>query len=203
MRRLFFPLLIILLAFGLVLPVHAQWGSPPGAGILSPSNDETLQGVISVIGTTDIEGALSWALSFSYDNDPRETWFLISDGDEVYSDEILAQWDTTILTDGNYQLRLRITLQNDETSDMIITNLRVRNYTIVETSTPTIAPNLGPISTIAPTETSTSPSPTLLPRNPIEISESDIRISLVYGAQTAFVLIALIWLYTSIRNKIR
>ena len=203
MRRLFLPLLTLFLAFGLVHPVDAQWGTPPEAGILSPSSGEALQGIMPIIGTTNVEGALSWVLSFSYDNDSRETWFLISEGDQVLSDETLAQWDTTILTDGNYQLRLRIYLRKQEISDTIITNLRVRNYTTVETSTPTIVPTHGPMSTIIPTETIYPASPTPFPENPIEIAESDIQNSLVRGAQTAVAMIALVGLYSSIRNKIR
>jgi len=203
MRRIYLSLLIITLTFGLAFPVNAQWGTPPEADIISPSTGEGLQGVIPITGITDIEGALTWDLSFSYNNDPRETWFLISDGNHVSSDEILAQWDTTILTDGNYQLRLRIYLENDETSVTLITNLRVRNYTIIETSTPTIGPNLGSLSTIVPTGTRIAVTPTPFPGNPIEISESDIRNSITHGAVTAFALIALIGLYASIRKKIR
>lgn len=203
MRRLVLLLLFILLAFGSVLPVNAQWGTPPKAEILSPFESEALQGVISIIGSTNVEGALAWTLSFSYPNDPRETWFTIQEGDQTFKDEILAQWDTTTLTDGVYQLRLRVHLEDNETSEALIANLRVRNYTIIETSTPTLVPTPGPLSTIAPTATSVAATPTPLPHNPAEISESDIRNSLAHGALIAFALIALIGLYASIRKKIR
>ncbi|MEN8172542.1 MAG: hypothetical protein ABFS03_06630 [Chloroflexota bacterium] len=203
MQRYLLPLLTLILAFGFVDPVGAQWGTPPEAGIISPSNGEALQGVVSITGTTKVEGALSWDLSFTYDLDERETWFLIINSFEDISEETLTQWDTTVLTDGNYQLRLRIHLKNGKISETIITNLRVRNYTAVETSLPALTPTQDGLDTITPTETVIPIPPTPLPRNPIEISENDIQNSLLRGAQSAVALIALIGLYSSIRKKIR
>ena len=101
MRRYSTFLCTLIMTFGMILPVNAQWGTPLKVEILSPSEGEALQGVIPVIGSTNVEGLESWELSFSYINDPRETWFLIDESDEAFSNEILAQWDTTAITDGD------------------------------------------------------------------------------------------------------
>ncbi len=203
MRRYYLFLFFLTLTFGTVLPVNAQWGTPPKVEILSPSEGEVLQGVIPIIGSTNVEGLESWELSFSYINDSRETWFLIDESDQSFSNELLAQWDTTAITDGDYQLRLRGFLPENKTSDTIMTNLRVRNYTLIETSTPALIPTSDLLPTIEPTATLQQPTPTPLPRNPLEVTERDIVNSLTHGALTAFALIALVGLYASIRKKIR
>lgn len=203
MRRTYLFLFFIIITLGMVLPANAQWGTPPKVEILSPSEGEVLQGVIPIIGSTNVEELESWELSFSYINDSRETWFLIHESDQAVSNELLAQWDTTAITDGDYQLRLRGFLAENKSSDTLMTNLRVRNYTLIETSTPALIPTSELLSTIEPTATLQQPTPTPLPRNPLEVTERDIVISLTYGALTAFALIALVGLYASIRKKIR
>ena len=203
MRRLFLVFTLLIIAFGTAPPANAQWGTPTEVEIHSPSSGEALQGVIPIIGITSVEGLGSWEISFSYISNSRDTWFLIDEGDQAFENEIITQWDTTTITDGDYLLRLRVYLAEDQISDALITDLRVRNYTIIETSLPgvTLKPDLTP--TIEPTATSQPLTPTLLPGNPIEVTELDIINSLSYGAVTAFALIALIGLYASIRKKIQ
>jgi hypothetical protein len=128
---------------------------------------------------------------------------LIDESDEAFSNEILAQWDTTAITDGDYQLRLRGFLPDNKISDALMINLRVRNYTLIETRTPALIPTSDSLSTIEPTATAHQATPTPLPRNPMEVTERDIVNSLTHGALTAFALLALVGLYASIRKKIR
>ena len=202
MRRSILFFFFLILALGTTVPVNAQWGTPPEVEILSPSAGEALQGVIPVIGNTDIEGMESWELSFSYITNSRDTWFTIDEDDQAFENEILAQWDTTTITDGDYQLRLRVYLAEEQISDSVITDLHVRNYTIIETSIPGVIPTSDSLPTIELTATSQPLTPTPLPVNPMEVSERDIVNSLAHGAITSFALIALIGLYASIRKKI-
>jgi hypothetical protein len=135
-----------------------------------------------------------------------DTWFLIYDSDEAVSDGELTQWDTSTITDGEYKLRLVVTLQDGSQITTDINNLRVRNYTPIETSTSeptaTRAPGDTPAPTITPTPTTTPipPTATPLPPNPAIISSHDILLSLGKGALVTIGFFAILGLYQLIRS---
>jgi hypothetical protein len=138
---------------------------------------------------------------------------LIAEGNELVSNDLLSEWDTTTLTDGQYNLRLTVFLQDGKRDHFIVSDLRIRNYTPIETQTPT--PTITPTpsdstldgsattSTPFPTTTPELPSPTPLPQNPLEISKEDISISLLRGMAGAFALFLLVGLYASIKSMFR
>ena len=118
----------------------------------------------------------SWEITFSYIEGSTETWFLIDESDLSVTDEMLSEWDTTTISDGNYNLRITIFLERERKTHFIVDNLRVRNYTQVETDTPNPTITISPIletpeylddgdNFIAPTQRLTL---TPLPINPIE-----------------------------------
>jgi len=201
----------------LVLIIFSLWGSifsayaqeedePPHEGFSAPLEGEAIQGSITIMGTTAIEGFEAWALSFSYLNDSTGTWFLIDEGTNLVENDVIAQWNTTTITDGSYNLRLVIDLDNGQAREYIVTNLRVRNYTPIETSTPTLRPTKDPASASAtptPTTTPIPPTPTPLGTNPVEISDADFTNALTRGGITALVLFLIVGLYVSIRRTLR
>jgi hypothetical protein len=190
-------LLIPFLAAVAVGQVAAQ-GLP---AIISPQQGEVLQGMVTIRGSSTVTGFQSSEVDFAYTVDTTSTWFLISKSGQPVDSNILATWDTTTITDGNYNLRLRIFLNDGTHLDVISSNLRVRNYTPVETPTP--AP-----TAIKPTLTSTDPltltpfpSPTPLPVNPAVITPADISTSLAYGGLGAVVLIIIFGIYFWLRRN--
>jgi hypothetical protein len=138
--------------------------------------------------------------------DQTDTWFLIYESDEAITDGEMTQWDTSTITDGEYKLRLVVTLQDGSQLTNDINNLRVRNYTPIETNTPepnaTRAPGDTPIPTITPTSTITPlpPTATPLPPNPAIISSQEILLSLGKGALLTVSFFALLGLYQLIRS---
>jgi hypothetical protein len=158
-----------------------------------------------VTGRLPSEGFRSAELSFNYDQDPRQTWFLIARFDEPVEDR-LADWDTTVLTDGEYALRLQVELEDGKRFEATVPGLRVRNYSPVETDTPAPTPSPPPGETPAPspsplpTETARPPTPTPLPPNPASISGQDIQGSLLKGALAAVGGLAMLGLYGSLRS---
>ena len=179
---------------------------PPQVAIYSPTTGQVLQGTIAITGRTSVEGFSIAELRFSYMQDLADTWFLIYESDEAVSDGELTQWDTSTITDGEYKLRLVVTLQDGSQLTSDINNLRVRNYTPIETNTPepnaTRAPGDTPIPTITPTSTITPlpPSATPLPPNPAIISSQEILLSMGKGALVAVSFFALLGLYQLIRS---
>jgi hypothetical protein len=193
MKRAF---LVILLIFVFVSsPVRAQ--EELQFTISSPTDGQIVQGLVSITGTATILGISSYELAFAYDDDPTQTWFvLVSSSQPVFEGE-LGAWDTTTLTDGDYNLRLRVFLLDGSVQETTVPGLRVRNYTAVPTSTLTptatavvlfAAPTAQLIAPAPATATPALPTPTSLPPNPAGLQEASISWALGRGAILALVL---------------
>jgi hypothetical protein len=152
---------LILISLSL-LPYRRGSAQAPGyADISSPADGQAIQGLFTIEGSASHPFFESYDLAFAYQNDPTQTWFMIADTvTQPVANGPLALWDTSGLTDGNYRLRLRVFLTNGNILPVIIENVRVRNYSAVETSAPGAAPALATASPVVPTPT---PRPTPLP----------------------------------------
>lgn len=196
-----------LLALVLFLPSRAAAQAETAIRITAPASGETLSGLVNIMGTSAVDGFASSELSFAYASDPTSTWFLIYQTDQPVSGGLLAAWDTTLVTDGDYNLRLRVMLQDGSLLETIITGLRIRNQLPTETLAPTLTPEptathefLPPPASLPPTPqpapTSTRlPTPTPLPPNPAAVDEARIYASLGRGiliALLAFLVVALL-----------
>ena len=84
---------------------------------------------------SEIVGFQSAEVAFAYGKD-NSTWFLITGSDQPVRDGVLASWDTTTIADGTYLLRVRVNTSDGEVVEVEAKDLRVRNYTPIETSTP-------------------------------------------------------------------
>lgn len=198
MKRLAYVLLAVCVFLQPAL-VRAQFSM---ISITSPVEGQVIQGAVTVTGSSAMPDFVSAEISFSYPNDPTGTWFLVAQADQQVESGTLATWDTTLITDGNYTLRLHVTLADGSTRDVTVPELRVRNYTPVETSTPApaAAADATPLPTVAPTAT-LYPTPTQLPSNPAEITSSEVWTSLLYGGLAVIVLIAFVWIYLRLRRN--
>ena len=109
----------------------------------------------------------------------------------------LGTWDTSILTDGDYALRLQVNLLDGTVQEKIVSGLRVRNYPAVPTST--FTPTATAIVQFAPptaqlvapalaTVTQSPPTPTPLPPNPARFQGSSILGAVGQGAFLALLL---------------
>jgi hypothetical protein len=177
----------------LILPMYnvsAQEGTEtPSEKIvfISPQPGQILQGIVSIIVEVAMDTTVSGDLSFAYHNDTSQTWFLIEEIQTIDQPNLQLDWDTTKITDGDYAIRFVVNTAPDK-EIIVISGLRVRNYTPVETETPqptfTPAPQDTPIPTITPTRTSTmiAPTVTALPPNPAQITSGDIWNSISKGA---------------------
>ncbi|MBN1146948.1 MAG: hypothetical protein JXA78_06820 [Anaerolineales bacterium] len=221
----YIALLLFLLLTALLRPpgasVRARQDAPPetatptladALAILSPQSDQALQGSVPVVVDAALEGLQSAELSFAYFQDPTDTWFPIQDSDQPLSNQTLAIWDTSKISDGDYSLRLVVTLKDGEQRSVLVSGLRVRNYTPIETDTPTpvtpsatLPPQDTPPPTQAPTPTQTPvpPTSTPLPRNPAEMGEQDILTSAALGALATLGLFSLGIIYQAMRAALK
>jgi hypothetical protein len=225
MPRIFLLTLILFLALGVASgPARAQQEAPtgtppqtpqasrtpaPGVRLQSPQGGQALQGSVPILGNSDITGFQSASLYFGYQGDRTQTWFLIAQSDQAVKDGTLAQWDTTTISDGNYNLRLIVTLSDSSQQVASVEGLRVRNYSAVETNTPTpVTPTATavPGDTAVPTHTTTpNPTPvpptgTPFPPNPAQINGVDIASSMGKGALAIIGLFVLMGVYQGIRS---
>lgn len=179
----------LLLPFVLIL-IAAQ-NAPPLA-ITSPLAGDVLRGVVTITGRVDDPNFLSAQLDFGYASNPADTWFILQTFSQPVQDSALATWDTLSITDGDYILRLRLTLTDGSFQEVTIP-VSVQND--VPIASPTPAPTSTPEPEIevqiptpfllaaSPTPTAQPhPTPTPLPTNPVSLNQTAIYTSLGRGA---------------------
>jgi len=178
-------------------PVYGLTPTPtPGdVAIVAPGPQQALQGQVRVLGTTQIPNFKVAYLYFGYAEDPTHTWFLLATQHRPTYRGLLARWDTTRITDGNYVLRL-VVVTADGTHYEDTVPVRVRNYTPIETPTP--APTqagqaTAPPATPRPTATPTAhwPTPTPLPPNPVVLTPQALKQAVLGGVGAVLALLAL------------
>jgi hypothetical protein len=182
-------------------PLQARTAQPGDPVINNPQTGDVLQGVVDVDGSSNIDGFISAEISFAFSDDPTGTWFLLAINNQPVSNNRLGSWDTTVITDGNYILRMRISLADGTAKEVLVSDLRVRNYTPVETETP---PPITPEATIIPTRAATVtsyPTPTVLARNPATLTPLEVSASVVYGGSAAILMFIIIGIYLRLRRK--
>jgi hypothetical protein len=213
MQRSLLYLFPVFILFG--FPAQRIWAqeatptlTPQPIVILQPIPGQALQGLVTIVGNLAVPGFISAEVSFTYHNDPRDTWFLIEQLNEIPIGEAITEWDTTILTDGEYDLRVLVDASTGPITIEIL-GLRVRNYSSIETDTPAPTASPAPQDTPIPTPTETTtetPIPstsTPLPTNPARISDQDVLSSMGRGALLALGFFALLGLYQAIRSWLR
>jgi hypothetical protein len=201
-----------MVAFLLASPTPTASPTPVGPAVLSPTQGQALQGSVPIVVNTSVDEFASVELTFSYAKNPTDTWFFIAETEQTASNAEIAEWDTTTLTDGNYTLRLAVTKRDGSQVTVTVPGLRIRNYTAIETATPTFP---APSATSAPGDTPMptaslvpSPSPvrltsTPLPPNPAQVSPRDLGLSMAQGALAVFAFFALFGLVLAVRRRSR
>ncbi len=212
---LVFLLLLVLISFQAPGPVLA--GSNPqdtiekSIFIQSPREGQPLQGVEVIDGKIRGEGFLKGAIHFSYSASQGQdrTWFYIAEieGDNQESSQTAFQveWDTTQITDGEYDLRVVAEYSGGAAIFEVVKNIRIRNHSPIETVTPDLSAD--GIGEEPPLPSSVTPqpknTPTPLPPNPVEVRVGDLqRILLISGAVVAGIFfIGIIYWYLSSRTR--
>ena len=205
MRRLI-PLLMFTLLVGMVFcemqSVNAATPTPSSwIELIAPGDGEALQGVVAVTGEAKGGGLQSVELSFAYPTDKTGTWFFLAEIAPAEAAEFQMEWDTTVITDGEYDLRLRATYANGTVLTELAESVRIRNYTPLETETP--SPTETPLPTepgVFPVETVLPPTLTPLPPNPAAVKTGDIFNALGIGLAIVGGLFALVGIYAALKK---
>jgi hypothetical protein len=179
---------------------------PDQPRLVSPLPGAALQGSVTVSGFTDLPDFQSAEVSFSYMSSQPESWFLIKQLLAPDKEGPLTVWDTTTIADGNYRLRLQVFLTTGKMVETSISSLRVRNYSAVETNTPTslnaqaaTRPPLPPTS--IPLTSTPRSTPTPLRPNPAQVQPSNLVDSLGLGVGITVLLFILLALYQAAHHQ--
>lgn len=197
MLNLFVRLMKLRLLLPFVLLLIAAQDTPPVA-ITSPLSGDVLRGAVTITGRADDPNFQSAQLDFGYASNITpggglaDTWFTLQTFSQPVLDSTLTTWDTLSISDGDYLLRLRVTL-NDGTFQEVTIPVSVQND--APFATPTALPTSTPVPEIevqiptpfllaaSPTPTAPPrPTPTALPANPVSLNQMAIYTSLGRGA---------------------
>jgi hypothetical protein len=170
--------------------------------IQSPVEGDTLQGAVTISGGMDVKGFVSYEAAFAYDDGKDSpTWFLIRRDINQVQKGTLAVWDTTTITDGDYQVR--ILAHTDDGREITATagHLHVSNYSPIKGGR--IAGGLtaaAPALQKGPSSDAPRPVEMKLPPNPAELSREQLNSSLSRGLILAAVLLGGLGLYLAARR---
>jgi hypothetical protein len=168
-----------------------------GADITLPVDGDAVRGQVTISGFVGGLDLSKYELSFAPKGTPSTgTWYLISSGDAGVTDGVLGIWDTSSIVDGTYSLRLLVYYNDGSSLEVLRKDIRIRNYTPIETSTP------AGILEIPRKSTPTLPS--LLPivaktaiinENPAAVSPEELRGIWLAAVLITAAVILVAWLY--------
>jgi hypothetical protein len=160
----------------------------PTVSIASPQTGMTVRGQVEILGTMNVPNFASAELAFGFVDAAGDAWFTIQTFPQPKVDPPLAVWDTTSITDGDYNLRLRVVFQDGSFQDSVVTGVKIRNDLPEPTATPTqdlqpISSAVALVTTIPATPSRLSfAQPTSLPSNPAALTTPQVYATFGRGA---------------------
>ena len=175
MKRLF--ALLLILAFVLPITAFAQTTQivNPNANISWPPPVYILRGQFQIRGTANLPNMSNYFIEFrplNADLTPQvgsDIWFpAILPSQFPIQDSVLGVWDTTLITDGLYEMRLTVNVSGGTPVFHVVSPLRIEN------TLPPFAATATPLPTATPLLPTATPVPTqdLTPRVTITSSPS-------------------------------
>jgi hypothetical protein len=143
-------------------PGHSPQEQGPGAVITSPRDRAVVRDKVSIQGTATHPEFWKYEVAYGREPNPEDQWILIGMVHETQVvDNVLETWDTTLLPDGNYSLRLRVVRRDGNYEEYFVRQISVANTQPTDTPTPEVTPT--------PTNTPTPlpPTPTIIIELPI------------------------------------
>lgn len=205
--------ILVFLLFSLLLSLvslsfrQIQQAQDEQAMIHNPAPGSAVQGLQQVIGSANVDGFTSYQLEFASQATASTSWFPIHQQTTPVDNNILGEWDTSVLTDGDYLLRLTVFRQSGDPATYTVEGIRIRNYSPIETDTPAptnnnTLPTKPPTSTPPPTPTSIPiASPTPPPVNPISTGSDQIQHAAIVGAILGILGALILMIYVGYRQK--
>ncbi len=143
-------------------PGYSPQEQGPQAVITSPRDRAEVRGRVSIQGTATHPEFWKYEVAYGPEPNPGDQWILIGAVHETQVvDNVLETWDTTLVPDGNYSLRLRVVRRDGNYQEYFVREITVANARPTDTPTPAATP------TPTPTPTPLPPTPTIVITLPV------------------------------------
>jgi hypothetical protein len=153
---------VFLVALIEAAPSRSPQEQAPQAVITSPRDRAVVRDKVSIQGTATHPQFWKYEVAYGPEPNPGDQWILIGMVHETQVvDNVLETWDTNLLPDGNYSLRLRVVRRDGNYDEYFVREVAVANALPTDTPTPAVTPT--------PTETPTPlpPTPTIIIELPV------------------------------------
>ena len=160
------------------------------AQITSPTEGQALAGLVTITGSANHPEFARWELAYGPDPNPSDAWQPFASGETSVDNGVLGTWNTGVVADGGYMLRLRTVRRDSNYNETVVRGLKVSNSAPIEQPTsippaPTFPaeqatlPPEGPIQALEPVRVEQPPTspplPTPAPNSPVDTNTSARR----------------------------
>ena len=134
-------ILIALISLGLLQPAQAapqaapQWQGQDIAQITSPTDGQAIAGLVTIAGSADHPEFARWELAYGPDPNPADAWQPFTEGNQPVQNGTIGTWNTGVVADGGYMLRLRVIRKDSNYSESFVRGLQVSNSAPIGTPT--------------------------------------------------------------------
>jgi hypothetical protein len=130
-------ILITLISLSLLSPVQAapQWQGQDIAQITSPTDGQAIAGLVTITGSADHPDFARWELAYGPDPNPADAWQPFTEGNQPVLNGTIGTWNTGVVADGGYMLRLRVIRKDSNYSEAFVRGLQVSNSAPIGTPT--------------------------------------------------------------------
>jgi hypothetical protein len=133
------PVIALIALISLVILRPAQAAPQPQgqaiAQITSPSEGQTLTGLVAISGSADHPEFARWELAYGPDPNPNDAWQPFASGDTSILNGTIGTWNTGVIADGQYALRLRVIRADSNYDESFVRGLLVSNAAPIGTPT--------------------------------------------------------------------
>jgi hypothetical protein len=105
------------------------------AQITSPTEGQAVSGLVTISGSADHPDFARWELAYGPDPNPADAWQPFADGAQPVLNGTIGTWNTGVIADGGYMLRLRVIRNDSNYSEAFVRGLQVSNSAPIGTPT--------------------------------------------------------------------
>jgi hypothetical protein len=187
-------ILVTALNIAVTPALRAVAQSNPLARIVSPSNEQSIRGNVTIQGTANSSQFVRYEVAYAAEPD-FAAWIIVGGGTQPVENGVLAVWNTRPLPDGAYALRVQVINADGSVFEGFVRNLKTANAgNAPETSSPEGASQ--------PNETTSSAETNA---NAAEASDFDlaaIPAAFMRGARLALLAFAALGAYVALKRVI-
>ena len=172
LAKFYIALTLLIIAAIWLIQISGAVAAPPQQGgdiavIASPTSNAVVQGIVQIIGSADHPAFQFYVVDLGPEPNTNDQWSTIGvTHDTPVINGLLETWDTTLVPDGSYTLRLRVVRLDGNYSEFFVRQVVVSNTQPLPTDTPLAQESPGSqIPTVTPTDL--PPTPTIVIEQPV------------------------------------